>query len=161
MTTLSALSRSEQYNTFSLARPISVALAFFLIVVALRSIDLFVLNLELPDPIIVSRLLGFLLVLGYLRLLCKPISSIGLHTRNFGKALLIGILSLVLLYVTLYAVQFYRLSSAGQTPRLVFAVIDQESGRLNGAFFTWFFLGGQFVNAFMEEAIFRVRASDR
>ena len=155
MTTLSALSRSEQYNAFSLARPISVALAFFLIVVALRSIDLFVLNLELPDPIIVSRVLGFLLVLGYLRLLRKPISSIGLHTRNFGKALLIGILSLVLLYVTLYAVQFYRLSSAGQTPRLVFAVIDQESGALNGAFFTWFFLGGQFVNAFMEEAIFR------
>ena len=161
MTTFSSLSRSERYNAGSLARPISVALAFFLIVVALRSIDLFVLNLEPPDQMIVSRVLGFLLVLGYLRVLRRPISSIGLHARNFDKALLIGLFSLVLLYVTLYAVQLYRLSSAGQTPRLVFAVIDQESGRLNEAFFTWFFLGGQFVNAFMEEAIFRVRASDR
>lgn len=155
MTTLSSLSRSERYNAGALARPISVALAFFLIVIALRSIDLFVLNLELPDQMIVSRVFGFLLVLGYLRLLGKPISSIGLHTRNFDKAFLIGLLSLVLMYMILYGVQFYRLSSAGQSPRLVFAVIDQESGRLNGAFFTWFFLGGQFVNAFMEEAIFR------
>lgn len=153
---LTSIFRSERYNAGSLTRPISVALAFFLIVVALRSIDLFVLNLdELPDQIIVSRVLGFLLVLGYLRMLRKPISSIGLHTRNFDKALLIGMLSLVLMYMILYRVQFYRLSTAGQTPRLVFAMIDQESGTLKGAFFTWFFLCGQFVNAFMEEAIFR------
>lgn len=104
---------------------------------------------------IVSRVLGFLLVLGYLRVLRKPISSIGLHARNFNSALLIGMLSLVLLYVVLYGVQFYRLSIAGQSPRLIFAVIVQDSGALSGIFFTLFFLCGQFCNAFMEEAIFR------
>lgn len=154
--TLSSISRSERYNTLSVTRPIGVALASFLIVIALRSIDLFVLKLDqLPDPIIVSRVLGFLLVLGYLWALRKPISAIGLHARHFDQAVLIGLLSLLLLYALLYGIQFYRLNSAGQTPRLVFAAIDKETGALAGLFFTLFFFAGQVCNAFMEESIFR------
>lgn len=155
-TTWSSVSQAEGRNTLSLARPIVVSLAFFLIVIALRSIDLFVLRVdELPDESIVSRVLGFLLVLGYLRVLQKPISSIGLHARNFDKAFLIGGLSLVFLHVALYGVQFYRLSSTGETPRLVFAAIDNETGAMGGLFFTSFYFLGQLFNAFMEEAIFR------
>jgi membrane protease YdiL (CAAX protease family) len=155
-TTSSSVSRAERYNALSLARPIVVSLALFLVVVAVRSIEVFVLRLDaLPDKTIVSRVLGFLLVLGYLRVLRKPISSIGLHAKNFDKAFLIGGLSLVILYVTLYAVQFYRLSIAGETPRLVFAAIDKETGAMGGLFFTLFYLFGQIVNAFMEESIFR------
>jgi membrane protease YdiL (CAAX protease family) len=59
------------------------------------------------------------------------------------------------LHVALYGVQFYRLSSAGETPRLVFAAIDNETGAMGGLFFTLFYLFGQIVNAFMEEGIFR------
>ena len=155
-TTWSSVSQAEGRNPLSLARPIVVSLAVFLTVMALRSIDLFVLRVdELPDESIVSRVLGFLLVLGYLRVLQKPISSIGLHARNFDKAFLIGGLSLVFLHVALYGVQFYRLSSAGETPRLVFAAIDNEAGALGGLFFTSFYFLGQLFNAFMEEAIFR------
>ncbi len=156
MTTLSSVARSERYNAFSLARPIIVSLVFFLVVIVIRSIDLFVLRFdELPDKIIFSRVLGFLLVLAYLRLLQKPISSIGLHARNFDKAFLIGALSLLLLYTTLYAVQFYRLGIGGESPRLVFAAIDKEAGTMGGVFFTLFYLVGQFFNAFMEEFVFR------
>ncbi len=155
-TTLSSVSRAERYNAFSLARPIIVSLAFFLIVVALRSIEVFVPGLNaLPDKTIVSRVLGFLLVLGYLWALRKPVSSIGLHVRNFDKAFLIGGLSLVILFVALYGVQFYLLSTAGKTPRLVFAAIDNETGAMGGLYFTLFYLFGQIVNAFMEEGIFR------
>jgi membrane protease YdiL (CAAX protease family) len=133
-----------------------VPLAFFLVLIALRSVDLFVLRLDdLPDQVIFSRVLGFLLVLGYLRVLRKPIGSIGLHARNFGKAFLIGGLSLLLLYTTLYAFQFYRLSLAGETPRLVFAAIDHRTETMGGLFFTLFYLLGQFFNAFTEESIFR------
>ena len=90
-TTSSPVSRSERYNALSLARPIVVSLALFLVVVAFRSMEVFVLRLDaLPDKTIVSRVLGFLLVLGYLRVLRKPISSIGLHAKNFDKAFLIG-----------------------------------------------------------------------
>jgi membrane protease YdiL (CAAX protease family) len=155
-TSLSSESRAEGYNAFFPAQPIIIALAFFLVVVALRSLDAFVLRLdELPDPYIFSRVLGFLLVLGYLWVLRKPIRVIGFHTRNFNKALLIGAFSLLILYTTLYAVQFYRLSIAGETPRLIFGAIDKESGVIGGNFFTLFYLLGQFFNAFMEEAIFR------
>lgn len=155
-TSLSSGSRAERYHAFSLPQSILVSLAFFLVVIALRSIDLFVLRLdELPDQTIFSRVLGFLLVLGYLRVLRKPISSIGLHARNFDKAFLIGALSLLILYATLYAVQFYRLSLAGETARLVFAAIDHETATMGGLFFTTFYLVGQFFNAFMEESIFR------
>ena len=155
-TTLSSVSRSEWYNAFSLAQPIIVSLAFFFVVVALRYTEVFVPGLNaLPDKSIVSKVLGFILVLGYLRVLRKPISSIGLHSRNFARAFLIGGLSLVILYVTLYAVQFYLLSTAGETPRLVFAAIDKEAGAMGGLVFTLFYLFGQIVNAFMEEGIFR------
>jgi CAAX protease family protein len=154
--TSSSVSRAERYNALPVARPIVVSLFLFLIVVAVRSIEVFVPRLDaLPDKTIVSRVLGFFLVLGYLRVLRKPISSIGLHARNFDKAFLIGGASLVILYVTLYAVQFYRLSSAGETPRLVFGAINRETAAMGGRFFTLFYLFGQIVNAFMEESIFR------
>ena len=155
-TTLSSESQAEQQNVFSLPQPILVSLAFFLVVVALRSIDLFVLRPDgLPDRTIFSTVIGFLLVLGYLRVLKNPIASIGLHARNFGRALLIGALSLLILYATLYAVQFYSLTLAGETPRLVFAAIDRATGTLGGLFITLFTLVGQVFNAFMEETIFR------
>src|SRR5690348_17867526 len=52
-------------------------------VVVLRAIDFFVINFEgLPDKSIFSRVLGFLLVLGYLRLLRRPIGAIGLDRKS-------------------------------------------------------------------------------
>ena len=155
-TSLSSEAQVERYHPSAFSQSILVPLAFFLVVIALRSIDLFVLRLDdLPDQTIFSKVIGFLLVLGYLRALRKPISSIGLHARNFDKAFLIGGLSLLLLYATLYAVQFYRLSLAGESPRLVFGAIDKETGAMGGLFFTSFYLFGQVFNAFMEESIFR------
>jgi membrane protease YdiL (CAAX protease family) len=155
-TTSSSVSRAERYNALSLARPIVVSLALFFVVVALRYTEVFVPGLNaLPDKSILSKVLGFLLVLGYLWVLRKPIRSIGLHARNFDKAFLIGGLSLIILYAALYGVQFYRLSSAGETPRLVFGAINHETAAMGGLFFTSFYLFGQIVNAFMEESIFR------
>jgi membrane protease YdiL (CAAX protease family) len=154
--TAASPSQAEQYNTRSLARPIVVALALFLVVFVLRYTEVFVPGLNtLPDKSIVSKVLGFILVLVYLRVLRKPISSIGLHSRNFDKAFLIGGLSLLILYAALYAVQFYRLNIAGESPRLVFAAINKQTGVMGGLAFTWFYFFGQIVNAFMEEGIFR------
>ena len=62
---------------------------------------------------------------------------------------------MITLYVVLYTIQFYRLSSSGETPRLIFAVINKETLVLGGLSFTLFHLFGQIVNAFMEESIFR------
>ena len=156
LSSASSASRAKRSSIFSLPQSVMVPLAFFLVVIALRSIDLFVLRLDdLPDQTIVSKVIGFLLVLGYLRVLQKPIGSIGLHARNFGKAFLIGGLSLLILYATLYTVQFYRLSLAGEAPRLVFGAIDHRTETMGGLSFTMFYVLGQVCNAFMEESIFR------
>ena len=156
MMTLFSVAQSERYNTAARARPMRCALAFFLIVIVLRSLDLFVLHADaLPDPTIFSKIIGFTLVVGYLYVLRKPISTIGLHARNVSKAVFIGMMSLMSLYVILYSVQFFRLSAAGQTPQLVFAAIDTKTGAVGRLFFTAFLLFGQLVNAFMEESIFR------
>ncbi len=155
-TFLSSKSRAEWSNVFSLPQSTTVPLAFFLVVIALRLIDLFVLRLDgLPDQTIFSKVMGCLLVLGYLRVLCKPISSIGLRANNFDRAFLIGALSLLVLYASLYAFQFHRLSLAGEAPRLVFAAIDHRTETMGGLFFTLFILLGQIFNAFTEESIFR------
>jgi len=143
-------------NAFLQVGPIVVSIGLFLVVVAVRSIDLFVLRLdEFPDPTMVSRILGSLLVLGYLWVLQKPISSIGLQAQNFNKAFLIGGVSLVSWYAILYGIQFYLLSAAGETPRLVFAAINEKTAALAGLSFTLVVLCGQVLNAFMEESIFR------
>jgi len=153
---LSSEPRVERGNLFSLPQSITVPLAFFLVVIALRLIDLFVLRLDnLPDQNIFSRVMGCLLVLGYLWVLRRPIGSIGVRASNFDKAFLIGAFSLFVLYATLYAIQFHRLSLAGETPRLVFAAIDHRTETMSGLSFTLFYLLGQFFNAFMEESIFR------
>lgn len=155
-TIFSSISRAEKSNAPALARPVFVSLAFFLAIVALRSTEIFVPGLDrLPDKTIVSRVLGLFLVLGYLWTLRKSNPSIGLHAKNFNQAFLIGGLSLVTLYVGLYTIQFYRLTSAGETPRLVFAAINKETGTMGGLYFTLFFLFGQIVNALTEETIFR------
>jgi membrane protease YdiL (CAAX protease family) len=156
MTTGTSTSRAQWTNALSLASPVLVSLFFFLAVVALRSLDLFVLKLHTwPDPIMVSRVLGCLLVLAYLGVLQKPISSIGLHARNFDKAVLVGGISVVVLYTVLYSLAFYLRSAAGEAPRLVVGVIDNETGAIGSAFFSLFWLVGQILNALMEEAIFR------
>jgi uncharacterized protein len=154
--TIPSVSRSNRYNALTLGRPILVSLAFFIAIIALRAIDLFVLKIEgLPDETIISRVLGFLLVLGYLWALRKPLAALGLHAKNFGYAFLIGGFSLVVLYMILYAVQFYLLATTGESPRLLFGTLDPQTGGTAGLYVTWFFIFGQIVNSFTEEGIFR------
>jgi membrane protease YdiL (CAAX protease family) len=151
-----SISHAETSSAPALAGPVFTSLAFFLVLVALRFTEIVVPGLDtLPDKNIFSRILAFLLVLGYLWAQRESVSSIGLHSRHFGKAFLIGGLSLILMYVTLYSIQFYRLSSAGETSRLVFAVINKASGTNYGLYFTLFNVLGQIVNAFVEESLFR------
>jgi hypothetical protein len=57
----SSVSQPDRNHALSHSRPILVCLVLFLAVIALRSIDLFARRLDdLPDPIIVSRVLGII-----------------------------------------------------------------------------------------------------
>ena len=152
----SSMSHPERSKVPAFARPIIISLVFFFAVVILRYSETLIPGLvSLPDKTIASRVLGLLLMFAYLWALRKPIQSIGIHGRNLNKAFLIGGLSLIILYIVLYTIQFVSLSNAGETPKLVFAAINKKAGVLGGLSFTMFYLFGQVVNAIMEEGIFR------
>ena len=63
----SSVSRTEQGNKLAFVRPVFLPLIFFIALVVLRSVEIFIPGLAaLPDKTIASRILGFLMVLGYL-----------------------------------------------------------------------------------------------
>lgn len=136
--------------------PIVIASAFTLALIALRALDLLVLQADSwPDPTILSRALGLLLVFLFLRTVRERIGSIGLHARNFGYAFGIGAVSLLAIFTCLYAIEFYTLRADGQIPRVVLGIVDKNGALIAGTMFLSLYFAGQVLNAFAEESIFR------
>jgi membrane protease YdiL (CAAX protease family) len=137
--------------------PTVIALGFLLAIVSLRAFDLLVLRVDSwPDPTIVSKALGLLLVLWYLRSLQYHVYGLGLHTRNAAYAVAVGGLSLLLIFASLYAIEFYVLRVDGETPRAVLGIVDQRTGAVvAGSMFLSVYFAGQILNALTEECIFR------
>jgi membrane protease YdiL (CAAX protease family) len=59
------------------------------------------------------------------------------------------------IFAALYAIEFYVLRAAGETPRVVLGAIGPTTGVVTGAVFLWVYFAGQILNAFCEECIFR------
>ena len=137
--------------------PIVTLLGFFVAIVSLRAFDLFVLRVDSwPDPTIVSKSLGLLLVLWYLHSVQSHVRSVGLHTRNAPYAVGVGGLSPLVIFASLYAIEFCVLRVDGETPRVVLGVIDARTGAaVAGTVFLSVYFAGQVLNAFTEECIFR------
>jgi membrane protease YdiL (CAAX protease family) len=137
--------------------PVVIASGLYVAVVSLRAFDLFVLRADSwPDPTILSKTLGLLLVLGYVHFLRLKVGSLGLHTSNAAYAVGVGGLSLLVIFASLYAIEFYVLRVDGQTPRVVLGVIDPRTDVLiAGGVFLSVYFAGQLLNAFTEESIFR------
>jgi membrane protease YdiL (CAAX protease family) len=136
------------------ASPIVFALGFFVAIFLLRAFDLLVLRADAwPDPTIVSKILGILLVVAYLRSL--RFDGVGLHTHNLRYAVSVGGLSLLAIFACLYAVEFYVLRAAGEAPRIVLGVIGPHATLMTGTAFLCVYFAGQILNAFTEECIFR------
>jgi uncharacterized protein len=134
----------------------AVALGFPLAIFALRAVDLLILRVDSwPDPTIVSKILGIVLVLGYLRSLRLHVDSIGIHARNVAYAVGVGGLSLLAISGAVYTIEFHSLRSAGEMPRIVLGVISPRTGLITGAAFLSVYFAGQILNAFAEESIFR------
>lgn len=66
--------------------PVVVPLMLFAVALALRIIDIFVLGLdERLGEIIVSKALGFALVVAYVWWVGARLSSVGLHSRSWSR----------------------------------------------------------------------------
>jgi membrane protease YdiL (CAAX protease family) len=141
-------------NTF--LRPILTGILLMLIALGFRLIDIFVLRLdERLGEIILSKALGFGLVLLFVWAIGKKPASIGFHSRRFGESLLIGTVITILPLVVAYTVDWVLMQQLGQAPRLLVSAIDPKAGITGGLLFALWLVAGNFINSFMEEGLFR------
>ena len=141
-------------NTFQ--KPILTGVILMLIALVFRLIDIFVLRLdERLGEIILSKTLGFFLVLFFVWAIGRTLASIGFHGRRVGESLLIGMSITVLPFLIAYTVEWILLQRFGQEPRLLFSAIDPKAGVTGGLLFALWLVAGNFINSFMEEGLFR------
>jgi len=139
---------------FSLERPILTGLVLLIIALVFKWVDTFVLRLdERLGEIILSKTLGFLLVIVFVWAAGRTLRDIGLHAQRLGQSLLIGtVVALVTLTVS-YAAEF--IVQWQDQPVFQFAAIDPKAGVSGGLLFALWLILGNVVNSFMEEGLFR------
>jgi len=141
-------------NTFQ--KPVLAGIILMLVALIFRLTDIFLLRLdERLGEIILSKSLGFLLVLVFLWGIGRKPSSIGLHGKRLGESLLVGMVITVLPFIVAYSVEYIVLGQMSQEPRLLFAAIDPKAGVTGGLLFALWLVMGNFINSFMEEGLFR------
>jgi membrane protease YdiL (CAAX protease family) len=141
---------------FSLARPILMCVVLLIIALFFRWIDTFVLRFdELLGELILTKSLGFALVLAWVFLAGRKVRDIGLHANKVGYSLLIGSLTTAVAFVVGYGVEIMLAAVQGNQPALQFGAIDPKMGVTGGVLFALWLLLGNFVNSFMEEGLFR------
>jgi membrane protease YdiL (CAAX protease family) len=119
-----------------------------------RLIDIFVLRLdEHLGEIILSKAIGFAIVVVFLWLIGRKLRDIGLHSGGLGPSLFIGVSVTLLALVVGYALELLVLRHS--SPSLQFAAVDPKAGMSGGLLFALWLVLGNFVNSFMEEGLFR------
>jgi membrane protease YdiL (CAAX protease family) len=148
--------RVQRWYEWSLRHTILIPIILFIIAVIFKIFDVFVFHIdERLGEIIISKSLGFLLVVVYLWFVGKSVTAIGLHGKYLKEALIIGSTGIILILLFSYGLQFGVLAGAGKEPGLVFTAIDPTAGVTGGVAFALFLLLGNFINSFMEEGLFR------
>ncbi len=132
------------------------SLILFLIALGFRVIDIFVLRLdERWGEILLSKSLGVLMLLAYLRIRKRPFSSLGFHARRMASAVTISAGGTGLLFLLGYGIQMASLKAAGAAPVLVFAAVDPKTGMAGSLGFAAWLVLGNLINSTMEEGLFR------
>lgn len=133
--------------------PILAPLALLGIAYVLRALDIFAFRLdEQLGEILLSKSLGFALVVSYVWWVGQRISAIGLHRRRLAAALAIGGGITIIAFAVAGVFQLRALST-GES--LTIVATDPKTGMAGGAAFAALLIVGNVVNAFMEEGLFR------
>jgi len=148
---------SSWFNRQSLTHPVLVCFILFIISLFFRLIDIFVLRLdERLGEIILSKSLGFILVVVYIYLAGKSISYIGLHRKKASQAFFIGGVGMIAIFVAACGIQLAYLNLVSKQATLALSAADLYSGTSGSSvFFVLLLLVGNFINSFMEEGLFR------
>ena len=142
--------------SFSLQRPGLAMLVLFILAYLIKILDSFVLRLdEMLGEAILTKGLGFVLLVGYVWTCRRKLSDIGFKSRFVGKALLIAATCFISLYVVAFGAQIIILRAGGEDARLAFSAVDYRTGMTGGLFFGIWLVSANFVNSAMEEGLFR------
>ncbi len=147
---------SSKIKRFSIEKPIQTGLALLLVALAFRLIDIFGLRLdENLGEIILSKVLGFALVVVFVWIAGRKLKDIGFHSRFLYSSLLLGILITSIAFIFGYGIEFISQLQNGAHPVLHFDAIDPKAGVSGGILFGIWLVVGNCVNSFMEEGLFR------
>jgi len=149
-------SLSGRLQRVSLERPVLTALVLMAIALFFKWIDSFVLRLdERLGEIILSKSLGFVLVIVFVWLTRHKLKDIGLHSKRIGQSILIGASVTIIAFLIGYGVEYLLSVQQAGEPQILFAALDNKMGVTGGYFFALLLVIGNFINAFMEEGLFR------
>lgn len=143
-------------NRIIFDHPIATGVALLLIALFFRLIDIFVLRLDDKwGEIILSKVLGFVLVILFVTISGLGLKSIGLHAESLLKSLLIGAVITIFAMFLGYLSEYIFLYLKGMNPTIFFDAIDPKTGASGGFRFGLWLLFGNIINSFMEEGLFR------
>lgn len=138
----------------SLERPIQTGVTLLVIALFFKWVDTFVLRLdERLGEIILSKTLGFVLVVVFVRVAGRSLRDVGLHRRNLVPSLLIGTGIAAVALVGGYGADFVL--NLKNQPVFRFEAIDPKAGVTGGFLFVLWMILGNAINSFMEEGLFR------
>ena len=142
--------------SLSLKRPFWMMILLFILACLFKVLDSFILRLdERLGEAILTKALGFALVVVYVWVCGRKLSDIGFHTRFLKQSLLIAAISFTSLYFLCFAVQIVVLRSSGEQASLVLSAVDPKTGLSGGFWFAVWLLATNLVNSAMEEGLFR------
>lgn len=140
----------------SLDRSLIVMLSLYIIAWIIKIVDTFVFRLdEIIGEAILTKALGFLLVVAYIWVAGRRLSDIGFRSRNLGISLILTIFGFALIYVLAFASQLVILRGSGEEAELVFSAVDPRTGLSGGLLFGVWLIFTNLVNSAMEEGLFR------
>jgi len=148
------------FHNFSLSHPLQIGIMLFTVILVLRIVEMFYFRLdELWGEVFVSKLLGFLIIIGYLWLAKRKIGDIGLHSAHFLESISIVIVFMTISLAFSYFTEWIYLTRRGLQPSFIIAPIsnslDAEFAIQGGFLFGLWLIFGNFMNSLMEEGLFR------
>jgi membrane protease YdiL (CAAX protease family) len=149
-------SEPNRFLDYSIKHPVIVSLALYTLAWFIKYIDTFALRLdEKLGEAILTKVLGFVLVVAYVWVCGKKLRDIGFHARNLGKVLIIAFAAFGLLYAFAFVAQLLILRSSGEETRFVLSAVDPRTGLSGGLLFAIWLLAANLVNSAMEDGLFR------
>lgn len=144
----------KKLRDLSLSKPLILSICLMCIAMIFRLLDIFAFRLDdLLGEIILSKIIGFIIVILFVKMIGGNISDIGFNINNKWSIFILGAVITSTLMIIGYVGEFIIFAS--DSPQLLIAAIDPKAGVTGGIGFAVFLLFGNIINCFMEEGLFR------